>query len=107
MIQWAIEPEEIKKYLCDLWKLEYPGQICLPSFYSWEIKKTSLCHIVYGKPASKISKQKINNFIQLINSGVALQPLVCLNGELIDGYHRYNAYKKCNIFDDINIYLNK
>jgi len=100
------EPNEIKKYLCGLWNYEYPKQGCLPSFYTWVRKTVSLSQIVYLKPYSKLSQKKISHFIALIKSGVSLPPLVCLNDELLDGHHRYQAYKKCGCYDGIDIYIN-
>ena len=98
------DAEEIKNYLCELWRSEYPSQGCLPAYYSWKLKRMPLLEIVYGNPAG-ISREKVNNFIQLIQSGAVLQPLVCFNGELIDGYHRYHAYKKCGIVE-ADVYIN-
>jgi len=34
--QWPDKPEEIKRYLCDLWRCEYSDQGCVPRYYDWE-----------------------------------------------------------------------
>ena len=104
--EWPSESDEINKYLCGLWNYEYPKQGCLPSVYTWVRKTVALSQIAYRKPYSKLSQKKISHFIALINSGISLPPLVCLNDELLDGFHRYQAYKKCGRNDGIDIYIN-
>jgi len=103
---WPSESAAIKKYLCGLWNYEYPKQGCLPSYYTWARKAIALSQIAYRKPYSKLSQKKVNNFVELINSGISLPPLVCLNDELLDGFHRYHAYKRCGYNDGIDIYIN-
>jgi hypothetical protein len=103
---WPSESDAIKSYLCGLWNYEYPKQGCLPSCYTWVRKTVTLSQIVCDKPHSKLSQKKVNSFIELINSDISLPPLVCLNGELLDGFHRYQAYKKCGRNDGVDIYIN-
>jgi len=98
---WPLEPDEIKKFLCGLWKYEYPEQGYIPSCYTWARKTVSISQIRYGQPYAKLSQKKVNKFIELINSDASLPPLVCLNDELLDVYHRYHAYKKCGRSDGI------
>jgi len=103
--RWPSKSDKIKEYLCMLWEKEYSGQGCLPRCYSWRKKAVTLGQIKYGNPA-KIVQKKIDEFAKLVQAGVPLPPLVCLNGELIDGYHRYHAYMKCGRSELIEIYTN-
>ena len=105
MNQWPFDSDRIKEHLCDIWKHEYPEQGCLPCYYSWEKVCISLSDVKYGTP-TKISQDKIKEFIAIIKSGKQFPPLICFNGELIDGYHRYHAYKKLGITKNIEIYRN-
>jgi len=106
--QWPTEPEEIKLYLCDLWLRKYPDQGCLPFYYSWVRKRVHISRIICGKPGYRLSEEKVNGYIAQLLSGKSLAPLVCLYGELLDGYHRYGAYRDAGVFlDNIDIYLNK
>ena len=97
---------EIKDYLCKLWKQEYPAQGIIPAYYEWKRKNVPISHIVCGEHYHGISQEKVGKFVELIKSGVELPPLVCLNGELIDGYHRYHAYKAVDNSDSVDIYVN-
>lgn len=106
--QWPHEPEKIKTYLCDLWHREYPDQGCLPFYYSWVRRSVPLSHIVVGKPSIHPSQEKVDEYIAMLFSGKKLPPLVCLYGDLVDGYHRYLAYREVGVFtDSIEIYANR
>jgi len=107
MNTWPSEPGNIKRYLCDLWGREYPEQGCLPLYYTWKHKSISISQIKYGNPF-RISPDKVDAYVKLLCSGISLPPLVCLYGELIDGYHRYHAFKKFGLFtDSIDVYMNR
>jgi len=106
--QWPSDPPEIKRYLIDLWKQCYPEQGRLPFYYNWIRKSIPISHIIYGNPHGGISREKVSEFVKLLFSGVSLPPVVCLYGELIDGYHRYHAHKELGLFSNcIDVYMNR
>ena len=85
--------QEIKAYLAELWHKEYPKQKGFIDFilsFDWEVCKAELSKLQCGKPHKS---EKVKKYANLLSKGTQLPPLVVINGEVIDGYHRYHALK--------------
>lgn len=85
--------EQIKSYLADLWRKEYPQQVSFIDYilsFDWEVCKAEIQKLKCGKPHRKA---KVEKYATLLSKGIQLPPLVVINGEVIDGYHRYHALK--------------
>lgn len=94
----------ITRYLDDLWKKEYPKQdrgfihTC-----EWEELTVPLNTLESDPPRDK---QKAEQYKQLLVAGqVDFPPLVCINRMVIDGQHRFWAYKQLG-YQTVRIYQN-
>lgn len=88
------EQRPLKEALRMLWAKEYPNQpAALIESYQWERVRVPLLSIrCIGKPKS-IKKARL--YLDKLRQGIVVfPPLVCWNGEVIDGFHRYWAYEK-------------
>lgn len=98
------EPEEIRQYIGRLWKKEYPGQ-CPNTVMScvWEYRLIALSALHGDNPHSL---KKAKRYLSLLREGIVIfPPLVCINGEVIDGLHRFWAYREAG-FEVVRIYQN-
>ena len=94
----------ITRYLDDLWRREYPGQdrgfihTC-----EWEELTVPLEQLDCDEPEDL---EKAEQYKQLLLSGQAdFPPLVCVNGTVIDGQHRFWAYQELE-YEAVRIYQN-
>lgn len=94
----------ITRYLDDLWKNEYPRQdrgfihTC-----EWEELTIPLNELESDPPRDM---EKAEQYKQLLLSGQAdFPPLVCINRSVIDGQHRFWAYKELG-YQTVRIYQN-
>ena len=93
----------ITDYLTALWKKEYPRQdrgflyAC-----EWEEKRVPLSSLSSDKPRSL---QKARRYLELLRAGTRFPPLVCVNGTVIDGQHRFWAYAQAG-YEFVTIYQN-
>lgn len=91
--------------LDNLWKQEYPGQdrgfihAC-----EWEELTVPMEELTADKPRDM---KKARRYLALLREGHAeFPPLVCVNGMVIDGLHRFWAYKQLG-YQQVTIYQNK
>ena len=92
-------------YLEDLWKREYPKQdrgfihTC-----EWEELTLPVNELTADPPKDM---RKAKNYLRLLQEGTAdFPPLVCVNRMVIDGQHRFWAYRKAG-FQQVKVYQNK
>ena len=95
----------ITRYLDDLWKREYPRQdrgfihTC-----EWEELDVPISTLKCEKPRNM---EKAQQYLEALHSGNAdFPPLVCVNGMVIDGQHRFWAYQMAG-YTTVKIYQNK
>ena len=95
----------ITRYLDDLWKREYPRQdrgfihTC-----EWEELDVPISTLKCEKPRNM---EKAQQYLEALRSGNAdFPPLVCVNGMVIDGQHRFWAYQMAG-YTTVKIYQNK
>ena len=94
----------ITRYLDDLWRREYPDQdrgfihTC-----EWEELTVPLEKLDCDEPKDM---EKAEQYKQLLLSGQAdFPPLVCINRTIIDGQHRFWAYRELG-YAEVRIYQN-
>ena len=99
-----ITTNEITDYLTALWKKEYPRQdrgflyAC-----EWEEKLVPLSELECDKPRSL---KKAQRYLETLKEGTAVfPPLVCVNGTVIDGRHRFWAYAQAG-YETVTVYQN-
>lgn len=92
-------------YLEDLWKREYPKQdrgfihTC-----EWEELTLPVNELTADPPKDM---RKAKNYLRLLQEGTAdFPPLVCVNRMVIDGQHRFWAYRQAG-FQQVKVYQNK
>ena len=92
-------------YLEDLWKREYPKQdrgfihTC-----EWEELTLPVNELTADPPKDM---RKAKNYLRLLQEGTAdFPPLVCVNRMVIDGQHRFWAYRQAG-FQQVKDYQNK
>ena len=92
-------------YLEDLWKREYPKQdrgfihTC-----EWEELTLPVNELTADPPKDM---RKARNYLRLLQEGTAdFPPLVCVNRMVIDGQHRFWAYRQAG-FQQVKVYQNK
>lgn len=99
------QSELIKDYIKNLWKKEYPEQN--PNYLlriEWEEKLIPINEITCNLSPKNMKKAK--KYAKLIKEGIFnFSPIICINNEIIDGYHRFWAYKQNN-FQYVKIYVN-
>lgn len=95
--------KRIKGELLEIWKKEYPDQgTHLIESYTWDEDVVEMAKIQCKRPASMV---KVKRILDLLQNGAEFPPIVCLNGEAIDGIHRYWAHKQAGS-SVIRIYYN-
>ena len=92
-------------YLEDLWKREYPQQdrgfihTC-----EWEELTLPVNELTAEPPKDM---RKARNYLRLLQEGAAdFPPLVCVNRMVIDGQHRFWAYRQAGC-QQVKVYQNK
>lgn len=103
MVQF--QTNAISDRLTALWKKEYPRQdrgfiyAC-----EWEEKRVPLASLICDAPRDI---KKAQHYLQLLQEDAAtFPPLVCVNGMVIDGQHRFWAYTQAG-YGAVTIYQNK
>lgn len=81
------------EYLKQLWKREYPEQgLGLITSCQWETHRVPLKSLRCDPPRDMA---KARRYYKALAAGQAdFPPLVCINGMVIDGQHRFWAYRK-------------
>lgn len=94
----------ITDYLVKLWKKEYPKQDRgFLHVSEWEEKRVLLSSLDCDKPQNL---KKVQRYLNMLQEGtVQFPPLVCINGTVIDGQHRYWAYIQAG-YESVIIYQN-
>lgn len=96
--------ESIKKFIDKLWKKEYSNQGSISNVCEWEEVLIPIDELlVVGEPSNKAKAKKYSKLVQSGNFN--FPPLICINNQIVDGYHRYWAYKNNN-FQFIKVYRN-
>lgn len=99
-----IKENAITDYLAALWKKEYPKQdggfirTC-----EWEELRVPLSGLQCDPPRDEV---KARRYLKLVRERTMFPPLVCVNGEVIDGQHRFWAYAQAGV-ETVTIYQNK
>lgn len=94
----------IKDYIDKLWKKEYPQQGSIANCCEWEEKIVPIDAIICDGRPQNIRKAK--KYAKMVKEGCFnFAPIICINDQVIDGYHRFWAYKENN-FEFVKIYSN-
>lgn len=102
----SVKSNDISAYLHDLWKKEYPKQeSAFIDFCDWEEKTVPLSELCIDVPDDHIELPKARGYLEQIKNGAAFPPLICVNGFVIDGFHRCWAYRQAGV-ENVKVYMN-
>lgn len=100
----SIRENEITAHLDTLWRREYPGQdrgfiyTC-----EWEELTLPIAEVESDAPRDMGKAQR---YLALLRQGTQFPPLVCVNGMVIDGRHRFWAYRQAG-YPVVKVYQNR
>lgn len=102
----SINKNRISDQLHELWKQEYPAQDAgFIDYCEWESAVVPLSELTIDYPNDHIQFQKARQYLEQIKAGAEFPPVVCVNGFVIDGFHRCWAYKQAGI-ESVRVYSN-
>ena len=102
----SVQSNDITQYLHSLWKKEYPKQDAgFIDTCEWEEKVIPLRDIIIDHPNDHINLQKVRKYHEQVEAGTVFPPVICVNGFIIDGFHRYHAYKQAEA-EYVHVYQN-
>lgn len=89
----VMRQNNITAHLHALWKKEYPEQDAgFINVCEWEEKTVPLSSLEIDPPKNHLDLAKARKYKQQMEAGTVFPPLVCINGFVIDGFHRHWAY---------------
>lgn len=91
----SMRHSSITNTLHTLWRNEKPMQDAdFINACEWEDALVPLSGLESDPPKDYLDPTKINAFATAMQSGVQFPPLVCVNGTVIDGHHRFEALRR-------------
>ena len=100
----SIRENEINAHLDTLWRREYPGQD-RGFIYTCEWEKLTLPIAEVESDAPR-DMGKAQRYLTLLRQGTQFPPLVCVNGMVIDGRHRFWACRQAG-YPVVEVYQNR
>ena len=103
----GVKPGPLTDHLHRVWEKENPLQdAAFIDTCEWEEKVIHLSDLIANPPAGHLNANKVQHFKSLIKGGVEFPPLISVNNNVVDGFHRCKAYAESGA-EQVRVYQNK